>query len=342
MSGGDFIDECRIYVQGGHGGRGCVSFRREKFVPRGGPDGGNGGRGGSVILRADPGLHTLYDARHRKHYRARDGSHGRGADKNGRGGEDMELYLPLGTVVRDDETGATLHELLDESASWVAARGGRGGRGNPSFATPTNRAPHHAEGGLPGEERWLRLELKVLADVGLLGFPNAGKSTLVARVSAARPRIASYPFTTLEPHLGMVESEDSRFVIADIPGLIPGAHSGAGLGHRFLRHVERTRVLVHLLDPGPVLLGEPGRSPLADYEALRKEIEAYAVELAARSAVICLTKADLVPEPERRRELERELRDRGLEVRWISAVTGEGLEELLRQLRRKLARGSEA
>lgn len=337
MSAGDFIDECRIHVQGGHGGRGCVSFRREKFVPRGGPDGGNGGRGGSVILRADRGLYTLYDARHRKHYRAPNGSHGKGADKNGRSGEDMELRLPLGTVIRDEETGVTLRELLAEDESWVAAKGGRGGRGNASFATSTNRTPHHAETGLEGEARWLRIELKVLADVGLIGFPNAGKSTLVARVSGARPRIASYPFTTLAPHLGMVESDDARFVIADIPGLIPGAHSGAGLGDRFLRHVERTRVLVHLLDPGPALLGEPGRSPLADYEAIRKELEAYAAELAARTEVVCLTKSDLVPEVERRRELERDFRARGLEVRWISAVTSEGVEELLRHLAGELA-----
>jgi GTP-binding protein len=340
MSAGDFIDECRIFVQGGHGGRGCVSFRREKFVPRGGPDGGNGGRGGSVLLRADPGLHTLYDARHRKHYRAPAGGHGGGANKNGRGGDDVVLRLPLGTAIRDDETGAALHELLEQEESWVAARGGRGGRGNASFSSATNRTPHHAEEGLPGEERWLHLELKVLADIGLLGFPNSGKSTLVARVSAARPRIASYPFTTLEPHLGMVEAEDARFVIADIPGLVPGAHSGAGLGHRFLRHVERTRVLVHLLDPEPALLGEPGRSPGADYEAIRKELEAYAAELARRSEVVCLTKADLVPERERRRELDADLRARGVEARWISALTSEGIEDLLRDLAGELARGS--
>jgi GTP-binding protein len=314
MSAGDFIDECRVWVQGGHGGRGCVSFRREKFVPRGGPDGGNGGRGGSVILEADTGLHTLYDARHRKHYRAPAGRHGRGANKHGRGGADLVLRLPAGTVVRDEETG-----------------------GNARFATSTNRAPHRAEEGLPGEERWLRLELKMLADVGLVGFPNAGKSTLVARVSAARPRIASYPFTTLEPHLGMVELEEARFVIADIPGLIPGAHCGAGLGHRFLRHVERTRVLVHLLDPEPVLLGEAGRGPVADYEAIRKELEAYAAGLAERPEVVCLTKADLLPDPERRCELEAELRARGLETRWISAATGEGLEVLLRDLAAALA-----
>jgi GTP-binding protein len=326
-----------VHVRAGDGGNGCSSFRREKYQPRGGPDGGNGGRGGSVIFRADAQLGTLHDAHYRQHYRADRGAHGQGSDKHGRAGADVVVALPLGTVVRDDASREVLCELLRDGETWVAARGGEGGRGNMCFATSTNRAPTRADPGQPGEERWLRLELKVLADVGLLGFPNAGKSTLVSRVSAARPRIASYPFTTLQPHLGMVSVGDARFAIADIPGLIPGAHRGAGLGDRFLRHVERTRLLVHLLDPEPALRAEPGRSLAADWAALRGELEAYAAELAAREELVCISKADLVPEPDRRAELEAELRARGLEPRWISAATGEGIDALLRELARRVA-----
>jgi GTP-binding protein len=335
----NFIDECRVHVRAGDGGDGCSSFRREKYVPRGGPDGGNGGRGGSVIFRADAQLTTLHDVHYRQHYRAGRGVHGKGSDKHGRAGADTRVALPLGTLVRDDATGALLCELLRDGETWVAARGGEGGRGNICFATSTNRAPTRADPGAPGEERWLRLELKVLADVGLVGFPNAGKSTLVARVSAARPRIASYPFTTLQPHLGMVSVGDARFAIADIPGLIPGAHRGAGLGDRFLRHVERTRVLVHLLDPEPQLRGEPARSLASDYEALRKELEAYAGQLAARAELVCVSKADLVPDPARRAELGAALGARGLDPRWISAATGEGIEALVQELARRLAAG---
>jgi GTP-binding protein len=334
MSTADFIDECRVLVRGGDGGRGCSSFRREKFVPRGGPDGGNGGDGGSVIFEADPGMTTLLDSRHRKHYRARRGAHGKGARKNGKAGEDLRVRLPLGTVVKAVETGEVLQEILRAGESWVAARGGRGGRGNACFATSTNRSPQRAELGESGEERWLGLELKVLADVGLLGFPNAGKSTLISRVSAARPRVASFPFTTLQPHLGLVEVGDRRFVIADIPGLIPGAHTGAGLGLRFLRHVERTRLLVHLIDPEPGLLGEEGRAADVDYAALRGELCAYSRELAARPERVCLTKADLVPDSAQRQTIARGLLERGLEPRWISSVTGEGIAELLEELAR--------
>ncbi len=265
MASPDFIDECRILVKAGDGGRGCSSFRREKFVPRGGPDGGDGGRGGSVILEGDAGMSTLLDAHHRKHYRVERGTHGRGARKHGRAGADEIIRIPVGTIVCNDETGDLLAEILEQGQRYVAASGGIGGRGNAKFATPTRRAPTHAEPGRPGEELTLRLELKVLADVGIVGFPNAGKSTLISRVSAARPRIASYPFTTLQPHLGMVEVGDARFVIADIPGLVPGAHRGAGLGDRFLRHIERTRVLLHLIDPLPVLQEEPGRGTGEDH-----------------------------------------------------------------------------
>ncbi len=328
----DFIDECRVYVRGGDGGGGCSSFRREKYIPRGGPDGGNGGRGGNVVFVGARGLSTLYDVRHRKHYRAPNGQPGQGARKDGRWGADLRLAVPLGTVVREDETGTVLAEILEDGQEWTAAAGGRGGRGNAVFATSTNQAPTYSERGSPGAESWLRLELKLLADVGLLGFPNVGKSTLVSRVSAAKPRIAPYPFTTLQPHLGMVESEAVRFVIADIPGLVPGAHRGVGLGDRFLRHVERTRILVHLLDPEPLLRGETGRSPLADYRALREELAAYSSELAARPEHVCLTKGDVVTDPAERAEIARELEREGLAVRWISAQSGEGVPELLARL----------
>jgi GTP-binding protein len=338
MAAPDFIDECRIYVRAGDGGRGCVAFRREKFVPRGGPSGGNGGRGGSVIVEGDEGLTTLLDARHRKHYRAERGEHGMGSQRDGHSGGDLVVRVPLGTVVKDDTTGATLHEILRHGERFVAARAGNGGRGNASFASSTHRAPMESEPGEEGEERWLRLELKVLADVGLIGFPNAGKSTLVSRVSAARPKIASYPFTTLQPHLGMVELGDARFAIADIPGLIPGAHAGAGLGDRFLRHVERTRVLVHLIDPEALLAGQPGRGPAADYDAIRTELGAYAEELLARPELVCISKADLVPDGGKRQELAEPLLARGLAVRWISAATGEGIGELLRELAERVKR----
>jgi GTP-binding protein len=336
MSTPDFIDECRVMVRAGAGGRGCCSFRREKFVPRGGPDGGNGGDGGSVLFEAGPGMTTLLDSHHRKHYSAGRGAHGKGARKNGRAGEDLCVKLPLGTVVKNDTTGEVLHEILEVGDRWIAARGGRGGRGNSCFATSTNRAPQRAEAGEPGEQRWLRLELKVLADVGLLGFPNAGKSTLVSRVSAARPQIASFPFTTLQPHLGMVELGDRRFVIADIPGLIPGAHQGAGLGNRFLRHLERTRILVHLIDPEPGLRGEANRSPETDYAVLRRELAAHSRGLAERPEQVCLAKSDLVPDPADRRRIVRGLQEQGLEPRWISSATGEGIPQLLEDLAQKM------
>jgi GTP-binding protein len=339
MSSPDFIDECRIHVQSGDGGRGCCSFRREKYVPKGGPDGGTGGRGGSVFLEADRSLATLLDTHGRKFYKADRGNHGSGARKDGRGGEDVVIKVPLGTVIKDDEKRGVLMELLEHGQRWLAAVGGRGGRGNACFATPTNQAPITVEPGEAGQEQWLRLELKVLADVGLLGFPNAGKSTLISRVSAARPKVASYPFTTLQPHLGMVESGGARFVIADIPGLIPGAHRGAGLGDRFLRHVERTRLLVHLLDPEPALAGgDPERSVLRDYDALCAELAAYSDDLAARTEIICISKADLVTDPSERKLIEEGLRARGIEPRWISAATGEGVESLVQLLAREVAR----
>jgi GTP-binding protein len=338
MATPDFIDECRILVKAGDGGRGCVSFRREKFVPKGGPDGGDGGRGGSVIFEGDAGMSTLLDAHHRKHYRAERDAHGKGARKDGRAGRDEIVRIPVGTLFRNDETEEILAEILEHGQRYVAAAGGIGGRGNSKFATSTRQAPLHAEPGRAGETLSLRLELKVLADVGIVGFPNAGKSTLVARVSAARPKIASYPFTTLQPHLGMVQVGDARFVIADIPGLVPGAHEGTGLGDRFLRHIERTRLLLHLVDPLPALQDEPGRGTWADYAQIRTELEAYAPDLGKRPETVCLTKADVVTDPKERDSLAEPLRARGIDPRWISAVTGEGIEELLGTLATEVAR----
>jgi GTP-binding protein len=283
---------------------------------------------------------TLLDTHHRKHYRAGRGAHGQGAMKDGRSGDDVILRVPLGTVVKGDETGEVLVEILEHGQRWVAARGGAGGRGNARFATPTHRSPREAEPGREGQAHWLRLELKVLADAGLIGMPNAGKSTLISRLSAARPKIADYPFTTLRPQLGMVELDDQRFAIADIPGLIPGAHRGAGLGDRFLRHVERTRVLVHLVDPEPALREEPGRGPRQDYTAIRHELACYRADLAQRAELVCLTKADLLPDPVERKRLEEPLRALGLEPRWISSATGEGLDDLVRAIADRLARRS--
>jgi GTP-binding protein len=316
-------------VKAGDGGDGAVAWRREKYVPRGGPAGGDGGDGGDVALVVDPQLATLLDYRYVREHRARNGEHGRGHDQNGQNGPALELRVPPGTVVKDAATGETLADLGEPGRRWIAARGGRGGLGNMNFATSTNQAPRYAEKGTPGEERDLVLELKLLADVGIIGFPNAGKSTLISRISRARPRIADYPFTTLTPNLGVASWRGQRsFVVADIPGLIEGAHAGAGLGHQFLRHVERTRVLVHLVDP--VAPGE-GRSPLADHDAINRELRLYSPELAEKPQVVALTKMDL-PEARAevapfRRALSRRKRRPPLVA--ISAVTGEGLDELL-------------
>jgi GTP-binding protein len=332
----DFVDECRVFVHAGDGGRGCVSFRREKYVPRGGPNGGSGGRGGSVVLIGDRGKSTLLDARYRRHLLAERGAHGQGARKDGRSGSDLEIAVPLGTIVIDEQSGTRIGEVLEHGQRLVVARGGVGGRGNACFATPTRRAPIHAEPGTPGEQRWLRLELRVMADVGLLGFPNSGKSTLISAVSAAKPRVASYPFTTLAPHLGMVGHDDARFVMADLPGVIPGAHAGAGLGHRFLRHLDRTRLLVHLVDPEPLLRREPGRALLDDYRALRRELSLHAADLALRPEIVCISKADLVA-PSERPALDAPLRREVPELGWISAASGEGVRDLVARLARELS-----
>src|SRR5215475_4203583 len=285
-----FVDEIDVFVKGGDGGAGCISFRREKFVPRGGPDGGDGGDGGSILLEADPAITTLLDFHYQRHYTAERGQHGKGANKHGASGSDTILRVPLGTVVSDRDTGERLGDLTTPGERVLVACGARGGRGNARFVSSTNRAPRRADLGRPGEERWMHLELKLLADVGVVGFPNAGKSTLVSRLSAARPKIADYPFTTLVPTLGLVRVDDERsFVIADIPGLIPGAAEGKGLGLRFLRHVERTRVLVHMLDLDP----GTGRDPDDDWEAIQRELGEYSADLAARPQVLAANKLDL-------------------------------------------------
>ena len=320
-----FVDEVEIHVRAGDGGRGCVSFRREKFVPRGGPNGGDGGRGGSVILEADEGLGTLLDFRYRRHYAAPRGGHGEGSDRHGANGGDLVLRVPVGTTVRERDTGLLLGDLTADGERLDIAKGGRGGRGNARFATSTHRAPRRADPGEAGEERGLRLELRLLADVGVVGFPNAGKSTLVARLSAARPKIADYPFTTLVPTLGLVRLDAERsFVIADVPGLIPGAAEGKGLGLRFLRHLERTRVLVHLLDLDPAT----GRDPVEDWRTIQAELRAYSPELAARPQLVAANKIDLEGAAPRLKRVVAMGRRRRLPVFPLAARTGHGLAEL--------------
>jgi len=320
-----FKDYAKIHVKAGDGGNGCVAFRREKYVPYGGPSGGDGGRGGHVILRADGGLRTLVDFRYRTHYKAGRGTHGQGKNMHGRKGEDLVLRVPVGTEVRRAGDATLMADLTVDGQEYRVARGGRGGRGNARFAAANRRAPSFAEKGEPGEELWLELELKLLADVGLVGFPNAGKSTIISKVSAARPKIADYPFTTLEPHLGVVRvGEGESFVLADIPGLIEGAHRGAGLGHRFLRHVERTRVLIHVVD----VSGREGRDPVADFEAINRELAAYDPRLAARPQLVAANKTDLPGARDNARRLAEAAGGR-YEVFEISALTGEGLDRLI-------------
>jgi GTP-binding protein len=317
------VDLARIHVLAGNGGAGCVSFRREKYVPKGGPDGGDGGRGGDVLLRVDGHVRTLLDCREQPRYRAEHGRPGSGNQRSGRSALDLAIRVPAGTLVRDAESGEVLADLKHADESFVAARGGRGGRGNAHFATPTHQAPRHAEPGEPGEERRLELELKLIADVGLVGLPNAGKSTLLSRWTRARPKIAPYPFTTLEPHLGIaVLDEERNFVVADVPGLIEGAHLGKGLGLQFLRHLERTRALVFLIDV-------TDERPADTLALLSREIEQHSSDLASRPRLVALTKSDLIA-PERRAEAAR---DAGLpDARVISAHSGDGLRDLLDEL----------
>ena len=320
-----FIDEVRIKVIAGNGGRGCVSFRREKFVPRGGPNGGNGGNGGHVVVMADPQLNTLLDLSYQKHYRAARGEHGRGKDQHGKNGEDRIITIPVGTVIRDARTEEILMDLKNPDDRFVVATGGKGGKGNAFFTSSTNRSPRRAQPGLLGEERDLHLELRLLADVGLVGFPNVGKSTLIAAISAARPKIAEYPFTTLVPNLGVVSyGEAKSFVLADIPGLIEGAHAGEGLGDRFLKHVSRTSLLVHILDASNIREDEP----VADYVAVYRELELFDPSLVQKPHIVVANKIDLLGERRRLKLLEEFCQRKQIPFLAISAVTGEGLREL--------------
>ncbi len=318
-----FVDEAKFFVKGGDGGRGCLSFRREKFVPKGGPDGGDGGHGGSVYLEASRNLLSLTDFQYRSHFMAENGVSGMGKKRHGRKGGDKIVLVPRGSLIKDAETGELLADLVTEGERFLAASGGMGGQGNVRFATAHNRAPRRATPGKLGEERWLKVELKLLADVGLIGLPNAGKSTLLSKLSAARPRIAAYPFTTLEPQLGILRFEysDTPCVIADIPGLIEGAHQGVGLGHTFLRHIERTKVLLHVIDAAAL-------DPWLDYQVLEEELRLYRDELASRQRFIVLNKIDLIDDEEQLAALSCHFQKQGLDVLMVSALEGLGMAEL--------------
>jgi GTP-binding protein len=323
-----FIDEAKFFVKGGDGGNGCVSFRREKFVPKGGPDGGDGGAGGNVIIEASKRLNSLIDFQYRSHFKAERGVHGQGKKKHGRKGVDHVVKVPAGSLVKDAETGEVLVDLIDDGQKVVVAKGGRGGRGNTHFASSTNRTPRVAGKGKPGEERWLRIELKILADVGLVGLPNAGKSTLLSKLSAAQPKIASYPFTTLEPHLGVMKLEQHHpHIIADIPGLIEGAHEGAGLGHKFLKHIERTKVLLHILDGS-----KPIDEILADQQTIEQELSKFNETLLSRRKVIVLNKVDLLADKKHLKKLLTIFADKNIAILEISALTGSGIDALKQYL----------
>jgi GTPase len=335
-----FVDEAKIFVKAGNGGNGCVAFRREKYVPRGGPSGGDGGNGGSIYLEANPNDNTLLRYRYNREFKADRGRHGEGSNCTGHSGEDLILQVPVGTFAYDDATGETLADLSEPGQRVLVAQGGRGGRGNQNFAKPWHQAPREHEDGLPGEERHLRLELKLLADVGLVGFPNAGKSTLISVISAARPKIANYPFTTLEPNLGVVNADGlgsagkegrelgRTFVVADLPGLIEGAHEGAGLGIRFLKHVERTRLLVHLIDTSDGSDADPIRS----FEIINGELAAFSEALTRKPMIVVATKLDATTDRTRLEALRDFCEQRDLEFHAISAATGEGVRELVRAI----------
>ena len=328
-----FIDEAKIYVKAGGGGKGCVSFRREKFVPRGGPDGGDGGKGGDVIIKAVSSRRTLLDLKYQQHHMAKRGQQGEGNNRTGRSSEDIVIAVPVGTIVKDAESGEIMIDLNVDEQSFIVARGGIGGKGNAHFTSSTHRAPRFAQDGIPGEEHWILLELKLLADVGIIGMPNVGKSTFISKVSAAKPKIADYPFTTLVPNLGVVRyGQDETFVIADIPGLIPGAHQGMGMGTRFLRHVERTTVLLHILD-----ISRGGETTAwQDFEAINHELAEFSAELIKKPQVVAINKIDL---PVTQAGIQKEVdifRKKGIEVLLFSAVTGEGTPAVLRAIIKKL------
>ena len=318
------VDEVRITVKAGDGGNGCLAFRREKYVPRGGPSGGDGGHGGDITMVATIHRNTLLHFRFNPEYTAQRGRHGEGSNRTGHDGESLTVQVPVGTTVYDEETGDKLYDFTHDGESWLAAKGGRGGRGNARFATATHQAPTEHEAGKPGDFRKLQLKLRLLADVGLVGYPNAGKSTLISRISAARPKIADYPFTTLEPNLGVVELPDMRsFVVADIPGIIEGAHEGRGLGVQFLKHIERTSVLVHLVD-----MSETGRDPVHDFETLMTELASFSEDLAKKPMFVAASKMDVSQEPEHVEAIRQIAQQRGLPFFRISSATGEGIEAL--------------
>ncbi|MGI8745904.1 MAG: GTPase ObgE [Bryobacteraceae bacterium] len=319
-----FIDEVKIRVKAGDGGNGCLAFRREKFVPRGGPSGGDGGHGGDVTLVASNHYNTLLHFRFNPEHKAERGRHGEGSQRTGREGKSIDLPVPVGTVAYDADTGELLHDFVKAGERFIVAKGGKGGRGNQHFATSTHQAPTEHEPGRPGEEKHLRFELKLLADVGLVGFPNAGKSTLISRISAARPKIADYPFTTLEPNLGVVSVDDRTFVVADIPGLIEGAHLGHGLGIQFLRHVERTKLLIHLVDVSDVT----GRDPVSDFHVIMEELESFGHGLSAKPMLLVASKIDVAQDPTRVAALREAAREAGLPFYEISSVTSQGIEQL--------------
>jgi GTPase len=338
-----FVDEAKILVKGGDGGNGCVAFRREKYVPRGGPSGGDGGHGGDIVIEANPNDNTLLRYRYNREFRAERGRHGEGSDCHGRSGVDTVLKVPVGTVIFDADSGEQLFDFTVAGQQFRAARGGRGGRGNgnPAFVRPWHQAPREHEDGRPGQERNLRLELKLLADVGLVGFPNAGKSTFISRISAARPKIAAYPFTTLEPHLGVVSADPDAapgqgrtFVVADLPGLIEGAHEGVGLGIRFLKHVERTRLIAHLVDTSDA----NDHDPVRDFEIIERELAAFSPGLAEKPMIVVATKLDATADRTRLEELRAFAAKRGLEFHAISSATGEGVVELVRAIANALDR----
>lgn len=324
-----FIDEAKIYVKAGDGGRGCVSFRREKFVPRGGPDGGDGGHGGDVIVLASSNRRTLLDLKFRQHYVAKHGGHGEGSKRTGRNSDNVEIPVPVGTIIREAESGEILADLASEGAACIVAKGGMGGRGNARFATATRQAPRFAQPGIAGEERWITLELKLLADVGIVGLPNVGKSTLISRISAARPKIADYPFTTLIPNLGVVKyGQHESFVVADIPGLIEGAHEGMGMGIKFLRHVERTAVLLHIVD----ISREDSRGAWHDFEVINTELGCFNAEMLKKPQIVAISKKDL---PSTETKLKKEFdffAQKGIKLFSYSAVTGKGIPELIREM----------
>jgi GTP-binding protein len=320
-----FVDEAKFYVKGGDGGNGCVSFRREKYVPKGGPNGGDGGKGGSVSIRATNTVQSLIDFKYRSHFKAGRGGHGQGKDKHGAKGSDLVIEVPTGSVIKDVDSGEILIDLTDEGQEFLAARGGKGGLGNTHFASGSNRTPRIATDGKLGEERWLRIELKLIADIGLVGLPNAGKSSLLANLSAANPKIGDYPFTTLEPQLGVLKEKFSTpYIIADIPGLIEDAHKGVGLGHAFLKHIERTRIILHVVD-----ISED--SHMTNYQVLESELIKYQKGLADRVKIIVLNKIDLV-DSDMVKEIEGEYRDKGFTTISVSALSGEGTPGLRRQL----------